>query len=204
MSTQTFRISKLAQGICEFVPVTFQDQYFSLLNLQVQSVLLDFRFRIKNLELAPKKLEDENGRIKASQEATNGDKNGVKLGATLPFQAQTVADFFFADDTGQLPEMLNFKEVDLIYNDYIRVMACMHEKLKFTYNQFVTKFLSPEKRAKLNMHPDTSTLQLPGQEPEEETKEEAKKEPETASPKEAVEVEDQFSERKQTNHTSIP
>jgi len=45
-----------------------------------------------------------------------------------------VADFFFADETGQLPESLNFNEVDLIYNDYIRVMTCMHEKLKTTYN----------------------------------------------------------------------
>lgn len=99
----------------------------------MQSVLLDFRFRLKNLDAQPKKLEDENGRVKASSDEVH-DKGSAKLGATLPFQAQTVADFFFADETGQLPEMLNFKEVDLIYNDYIRVMACMHEKLKFTYN----------------------------------------------------------------------
>ena len=52
--------------------------------------------------------------------------NTTKLGQKLPFQAQTVADFFFADETGSLPEVLNFKEVDLIYNDYIRVMTCMH------------------------------------------------------------------------------
>mmetsp|Transcript_19579 Transcript_19579/g.14285 ORF Transcript_19579/g.14285 Transcript_19579/m.14285 type:complete len:84 (+) Transcript_19579:492-743(+) len=30
----------------EFVPVTFEDQYFSLLKMHVQSVLLDFRFRL--------------------------------------------------------------------------------------------------------------------------------------------------------------
>ena len=52
--------------------------------------------------------------------------NTVSLGQRLPFQAQTVGDFFFADETGQLPEVLNFKEVDLIYNDYIRVMTCMY------------------------------------------------------------------------------
>lgn len=52
--------------------------------------------------------------------------NTIRLGARLPFQAQTVGDFFFADETGQLPEVLNFKEVDLIYNDYIRVMTCMY------------------------------------------------------------------------------
>ena len=45
-----------------------------------------------------------------------------------------MGDFFFADETGQLPESLNFKEVDLIYNDYIRVMSSMYQKLKQTYN----------------------------------------------------------------------
>ena len=62
----------------------------------------------------------------AAVSATPTNLNTVKLGARLPFQAQTVGDFFFADETGQLPEVLNFKEVDLIYNDYIRVMTCMY------------------------------------------------------------------------------
>lgn len=51
VSTQRFKVRALPQGICEFVPVVFQDQYFSLLKLQVWSVLLDFRFRLKQLNL---------------------------------------------------------------------------------------------------------------------------------------------------------
>ena len=47
VSTQTFKLRGVPQGLCEFVPVTFQDQYFSLLKIQVWSVLLDFRFRLK-------------------------------------------------------------------------------------------------------------------------------------------------------------
>ena len=62
-----------------------------------------------------------------------------------------MADFFFADDTGQLPETLNYKEVDLIYNDYIRVMTCMHEKLKHIYNTFVLKFLTESQREQLGL-----------------------------------------------------
>ena len=58
----------------------------------------------------------------------------MKLGAKLPFQAQTVCDFFFADETGQLPEALNMNHVDLIYNGYIKVMSTMYQKLKQTYN----------------------------------------------------------------------
>lgn len=30
----------------EFVPITFDEQYFSVLNCYVQAVLLDFRFRL--------------------------------------------------------------------------------------------------------------------------------------------------------------
>ena len=40
VSTQTFKLRGLPQGLCEFVPVTFQDQYFSLLKIQVWSCLL--------------------------------------------------------------------------------------------------------------------------------------------------------------------
>ena len=47
-----FRAELDVEGLCEFVPVTFQDQYFSLLKIQVWSVLLDFRFRLKQLNFA--------------------------------------------------------------------------------------------------------------------------------------------------------
>jgi hypothetical protein len=39
----------------EFVPVNFQDQYFSILNCYVQSVLIDYRFRLKTY----KQIHDE-------------------------------------------------------------------------------------------------------------------------------------------------
>jgi hypothetical protein len=57
------------------------------------------------------------------------------------FKPQTLAEFFFADATGEMPKDLDLKEVDLIYNDYIRVMTCTHEKLRALYNSYVTKFI---------------------------------------------------------------
>ena len=60
--------------------------------------------------------------------------------------------------------MLNFKEVDLIYNDYIRVMTCMYQKLKHTYNQFVAKLLTEEQRSNYQLWPETEGLILPGME----------------------------------------
>jgi hypothetical protein len=55
------------------------------------------------------------------------------------------------------------KEVDLLYNDYIRVMTCMHEKLRNQYNQYVTKFLDESQRKEHAIEPDTSRLILPGE-----------------------------------------
>lgn len=52
--------------------------------------------------------------------------NTVKLGSHLPFTCQTIADFFFADETGSLPDLLNMKEVNLIYKDYIAIMQAVH------------------------------------------------------------------------------
>ena len=73
-----------------------------------------------------------------------------------------MGDFFFADETGALPETLDWKEVDLIYNDYIRVMTCMHQKLKHTFNQFVTKLLTEDQRTQHNLHVEKNGLILPG------------------------------------------
>ena len=56
----------------------------------------------------------------------------------------------------------------MIYNDYIRVMTCMHQKLKHTYNQFCLKLLTEEQRNKYQLFPETAGLALPGAEAEKE------------------------------------
>jgi hypothetical protein len=82
----------------------------------------------------------------------------------VPFLPTTVAEFFFADDRGELPSQLDLQEVDLLYNDYIRVMSCMHERLRSVYNQYVTKFLDEKMRTEHFIEADTSRLILPGEE----------------------------------------
>jgi hypothetical protein len=83
---------------------------------------------------------------------TEGDgkkkpKDDTDIGVNQPtFNPQTVAEFFFADDQGQLPDQLDFKEVDLIYNEYSRVMTVMHEKLRNFYNMVIIKTLNDKER----------------------------------------------------------
>lgn len=49
VSTQLFSMKGLAQGVFEFVPINFQDQYFSVMKTSVWSFLLDYRFRLKQI-----------------------------------------------------------------------------------------------------------------------------------------------------------
>ena len=55
------------------------------------------------------------------------------------------------------------KEVDLLYNDYIRVMTCMHEKLRSQYNIYVTRYLDDVQRKENGIEPENSRLILPGE-----------------------------------------
>ena len=90
--------------------------------------------------------------------AAAGGVNGV-----VTFKPGNVAEFFFADDQGEMPKELNMKEVDLLYNDYIRVMTCMHERLRNIYNTYVTKFLDENTRKENSIEPETGRLILPGE-----------------------------------------
>jgi len=73
----------------------------------------------------------------------------------VPFVPQTCGEFFFADDEGEMPRYLDLQEVDLLYNDYIRVMTCMHERLRTVYNQYVSSYLDENTRKQSGIHPDT-------------------------------------------------
>jgi hypothetical protein len=46
-----------------------------------------------------------------------------------------------------MPKDIDFKEVDLIYNGYMRVMQCMHEKVRVLYNSYVQKYLDEKQRS---------------------------------------------------------
>lgn len=74
-----------------------------------------------------------------------------------------MAEFFFADANGEFPKDLDLKEVDMIYNDYIRVMSTMHEKLRNLYNKYVLNILDERARKEHNLKPYNLRLVLPGE-----------------------------------------
>ena len=102
----------------------------------------------------------------------------------------------------------------MIYNDYIRVMTCMHQKLKHTYNQFCLKLLTEEQRSKYQLFPETGGLSLPGAEVDS-RKENSPVQGESKSSVEDLQENlieetkegspnDSFAEMKQENFTAIP
>ena len=141
----------------EFVPVNFQDQYFSVLNCYVQSVLLDYRFRVKDYQA----IHDEYFASTNSNSLAATQKTAL---ASETNQFQTVAHFMFGDERGELPAQLDLREVDLIYNDYVRVLTIMYEKLKNTYNTFVNRFLTEQERKDHNIMLELGRFALAGEE----------------------------------------
>lgn len=67
---------------------------------------------------------------------------------------QTIADYFFADAKGSLPAEPSMRDIDLIYNDYVRVMNACYEKQRHTYNNFVNKFLTPAQKQEFHLYPE--------------------------------------------------
>jgi hypothetical protein len=45
VQTQSFKIKNLVTGAAEFLPINFKGNFFSAMNVQVQSGMLDYKFR---------------------------------------------------------------------------------------------------------------------------------------------------------------
>lgn len=46
MYKQNFKLKNIVTGIAEFIPINFKEDYFSVLNIQIQSAMLDYKFRV--------------------------------------------------------------------------------------------------------------------------------------------------------------
>lgn len=47
---QSFKIKNIVTGIAEFIPINFKEDYFSVLNIQIQSAMLDYKFRVDPID----------------------------------------------------------------------------------------------------------------------------------------------------------
>lgn len=50
--TKKYIINNARKGIHEYIPLVFDNQYFSIANIVVHSICLDYRFRLCKLQLS--------------------------------------------------------------------------------------------------------------------------------------------------------
>lgn len=65
------------------------------------------------------------------------------------FKASTITEFLFCNEDGFLPSTPDNKHIDEIYNDYIKVLSSMYDRLRGRYNNFAQKCLQEEDKRNL-------------------------------------------------------
>ena len=137
VSTAEFKIRRFAQGVSEYFPIVFEGQYFWQFNCTIHSWLIDMRFR---------PFPQSNDENKTQHEAENE------------------ATFFFKDENGEVPDELNFKKVDKVYNDYINIFSHMYDRMTGKYKRYVSECLEPEQQDLLEERINVPPLKHPGDE----------------------------------------
>jgi hypothetical protein len=137
VSSSSLKIMKLWHGISEYFPIVFEGQYFSQFNCTMHSCLVDMRFRPFQQHL-----EENNAH----------------------YDAESEAKFFFKDSDGTLPEELNFKKVDKVYNEYMNIFSHMYDRMTGKYKRYISEWLEPEQTEMLEDKINVPSLRLPGDE----------------------------------------
>ena len=127
VAKQTYKLSNITQGVfCGYAPVTFGDNYCSVLHTMIHSVVMDSRFRSCPLEdqtADANETEDEPVIKIIVLEEPN------KLEERETFRAQNVAQYLFGDDEGNMPKKVGADDADEVYDDYVSVLNRVEVKL---------------------------------------------------------------------------
>jgi hypothetical protein len=80
------------------------------------------------------------------------------------YDAESEAKFFFKNSEGNLPEELNFKKVDKVYNEYMNIFSHMYDRMTGKYKRYISECLEPEQVEQLEAKVNVPALRLPGDE----------------------------------------
>ena len=111
-------------------------------------LIIDYRFRIRPLRsLIEPILEESKEGAPAKVAPPRVEKQKSKNG----FKPKTLDEFLFADLNGDMPLQVDLHEVDLFYNEYMKVMFTMYEKLRGKFNLFANKCLSEKQKSEFGI-----------------------------------------------------
>ena len=88
----------------------------------------------------------------------SSDENNIQ------YEAENEAKFFFKDHSEEVPQELNLRKVDKIYNDYIITFSHMYDRMTGKYKRYVTECLEPEQQDLLEERINVLPLKHPGDE----------------------------------------
>ena len=137
VSKASFKINKFGHGISEYFPLVFEGQFFWQFNCTFHSCLVDMRFRP-----FPVHMEESGGQ----------------------YDAESEAKFFFKNEKGEIPNELNLKKVDKVYNEYINIYSHMYDRMTGKFKRYVSECLDAEQIELLEDRVNIPSLKLPGDE----------------------------------------
>lgn len=79
-------------------------------------------------------------------------------------EAENEAKFFFKDENGNIPDELNFRKVDKVYNDYINIFSHMYDRMTGKFKRYVSECLEPDQVVLLEDRINVQPLKHPGDE----------------------------------------
>ena len=80
------------------------------------------------------------------------------------YDAESEAKFFFKNEKGEIPNELNLKKVDKVYNEYINIYSHMYDRMTGKFKRYVSECLDAEQIELLEDRVNIPSLKLPGDE----------------------------------------
>ena len=154
-ATKKYRISNSISGISQYLPVIFDQSFYSILNCNIHTSLLDFRYRpLPNLLLVSSVEPEKNSKKKNNID----NKENIK----------TLSECLFEDDKGNVPKFLDLEITDKVYTCYCKAMSIAHENLIGRFKEYESKCITEKQISENQDLFDTPDLIFPGDDNEDE------------------------------------
>jgi hypothetical protein len=137
VSKSVLKVTKFAHGVSEYFPIVFEGQFFCQFNCTLHSCLTDLKFRA-----FPVVSEESGGQ----------------------YNAESEAKYFFKNEKGEIPEDLNYKKVDKVYNEYINILSHMYDRMTGKFKRYISECFEAEQVEQLEDRVRVPSLKLPGDE----------------------------------------
>lgn len=138
VAKSTLVVYNACQGVHEFYPLIFSENYFSIVNFMVHVSLLDFRYRVL-------------------------PQNAISSKSLKGKQVyNSFAEYLFRDSKGKPKTFVGAEETDKVYKDYIERILQSFEKMKNVFIQIAGKCLTSKEKVNFSQLCSIPRIMIPG------------------------------------------